>query len=78
MNDFITNNLNIRNQEHLNFSRIFGVTLNSFFDNLFGFDIVKFDEDFIKTPDDQSMEEYIQEKYGEKGVAVIKRLIANH
>ncbi len=60
----------------LEFQKIFGRRLFGFWDNLVGFDIVKFDEEFIKSAVDQSLKDAVFEKYGEAAVALLYRLIA--
>lgn len=60
---------------HKEFQRIFGVSLKSYYDYFTGFDIVKFDEECIKTPDNKSMREVVFESYGEEGEELINTLI---
>ena len=55
------------------FRSIFKFPLRPFLD-IFGFDIVKFDE-HIKTPDGVSMSEWVKEKFGDEGVKLIEELI---
>ena len=62
-------------QEHRNFTNTFGVGLITYWDNFTGFDIVKFDEEFIKPPDGESMEDVIQKEYGDEGVRIIRVLL---
>jgi len=57
------------------FKRIFGINLLDYFCPITGFDIVRFDDNFIKSPDGKSMRQVIQEKYGNEGVELIERLI---
>ena len=57
------------------FQSVFGVSLREFWSILTGFDIIKFDEEFMKTPDGISTEEFVRQKYGELGVSIIKGLI---
>ena len=58
------------------FQKIFGTRLKPFWqDNIFGFDIVVFDE-WLKVPDGISMNDYILQKYGQEGVDVINALLA--
>lgn len=59
---------------HKIFRQTFGVQLMNYFSFITGFDIIKFDEKFLKTPDGISMGEYIREKYGEEAVDLIKNL----
>lgn len=68
------------------FQRIFGVSLRPFLDDLFllknevVMDISKFDDWLVENhltdyKDDESIEEFVRRKYGEKGVEVIKDLL---
>ncbi|MHA2329749.1 MAG: hypothetical protein ACXACR_14635 [Candidatus Hodarchaeales archaeon] len=57
------------------FKHIFGINLKPYWDNITGFDIVRFDEEFIKSPDGLSMEDVIKDKYNEIGVSIIKSLL---
>ena len=57
------------------FQSVFGVSLGKFWSVLTGFDIVKFDEEFMKTPDGISTEEFVRQKYGELGISIIKGLL---
>lgn len=73
----IQHNINLVTNYSQEFYRIFQVNLKNYFPNyLTGFDIVKFDDEVIKTPDDISMSQHIKEKYGEDGHHLIKILIA--
>lgn len=68
-------NLNTLRQYNEEFRNIFKVPLKKFWiNNLVGFDIVAFDE-FLETPQNYSMRQIIEEKYGERAVYVILRLI---
>ena len=57
------------------FAELFGIHLRPFWNNITGFDIVKFDEHIIQSPDGQSMEDVINNEYGKEGVNIIKNLI---
>jgi len=57
------------------FAEIFGIHLRVFWDNITGFDIIKFDDHIIQTPNDLSMEEYITQEWGEEAANLIKFLI---
>lgn len=59
------------------FKRIFGVDLKPYFDFVTGFDIIEFDEKFVKAPHYQSMAEAVFEKYGKEGYDLMHLLI-NH
>ena len=58
------------------FADTFEVPLSKYYiDDFFGLDIVKFEEEVIKEPDDMSMEEYILQEYGEEAVNMVKQLL---
>ena len=57
------------------FQSVFGISLGKFWSVLTGFDIVKFDEEFMKTPDGTSTEEYVKQKYGEAELSVVRGLL---
>jgi len=57
------------------FQSVFGTSLGKFWDTITGFDIVKFDEEFMKTPDGTSTEELVRKRYGESGLSIIKHLM---
>lgn len=58
------------------FQRVFKTRLKPFWpDNIFGFDIVKFDE-WLGTPDNMSMTDYIKERFGQEGNDLIDKLLA--
>ncbi len=57
------------------FSRIFGVSLAGYWDKMFGFDVVAFNEKFIKSGDNESMAEAVKRQYGAEAVALIKNLL---
>jgi len=56
------------------FRKVFGVELRGYWDNVTGFDIVKFDADFI--PPKECAKEHIQKRFGQAGVNLILKLIA--
>lgn len=68
------------------FSETFGVPLASYFDNLLGFDIVKFDDEIVQphNPDqgrdklssELSMKEIIAKQWGDEAVELIQKLIS--
>ena len=57
------------------FKRIFGISLQPFFDLVIGFDIVKFDETVVKPVDGVSTSDTVQQRWGDEGVNVILALI---
>lgn len=60
-----------------NFQQIFKVPLSKFWDQITGFDIVKFDEEVIKPPEGVSTKQLIEEKYGNGAVELCNKLIHN-
>ena len=69
------NDKKYRRYDH-EFAEIFGIHLKPFWDNITGFDIVKFDEHIIQSPDDLSMEDVIKKEYGNEAVTLIKDLLS--
>lgn len=57
------------------FFKIFNIALSSYFDDVMGFDIVKFDEDIIKSPDNVSMADCVKDKYGQDGYDLLVLLL---
>ena len=68
-------NRDVYGQEHRNFTNMFGAGLMVYWDNLTGFDVVKFDEEFLKSPDGKSVEDITRERYGDEGVRILKALL---
>ena len=60
------------------FECVFGVPLKQFWDKFLGFDLLKFDDNFIKSGDldGVSMEDVVRERFGEDGVRIVKTLIS--
>lgn len=56
------------------FKKYFGKNLWDYWEPLFGFDIVKFDE-FLETPDDLSIKEYLEKEYGEDAMKLIQSIL---
>ena len=78
MGYLLKNNHNTRKKYRDTFHQIFGTGLEQFWDNIFGFDICKFDNNFLQTPDGKSLDEYVEEKYGKKGKEVIDNITNEH
>jgi len=57
------------------FKRIFGISMGNYFDNLLGFDIIKFDDQFIHSEDQESVAQAINRKYGQEAQDVIRKLL---
>jgi hypothetical protein len=73
--DFMLKNRKLYMQYSTLFYKIFGVQLSRFWNNMFGFDVIKFDEEFIKPPEGVSTAQEVERKYGEVGLRLIKSLI---
>ena len=56
------------------FYRIFNVSLENFWSNITGFDVVKFDEELIKPPDGKSTADVVKETYGADALAFVEGL----
>ena len=74
MKQQILKNINKRKKYHYQFKEIFNIELSNFFDNITGFDIIKFDE-WLDTPDGKSCSDFITEKYGINATKMIEDLI---
>lgn len=57
------------------FQHIFGRRLFDFWDNITGFDVIKFDEQFIKPDEGQSTQDAVRGKYGDIAVELIHKLL---
>lgn len=57
------------------FYRTFGVQLKNYWNNITGFDIIKFDEEFVKPPEGVSTAQAVGAKYGEAAVRLIGVLL---
>ncbi len=77
MYDLVTENKARYIKYAVEFRKVFGTPLHLFWDIVTGFDIIKFDEEYIKPADDMSTKEAIRAKYGEAGVKLIENLIAS-
>ena len=58
-----------------NFLRVFHQHLNKFWDPLFAFDAIGFDEKFIQPPDGISTYQETERKFGKEGADLIKNII---
>lgn len=56
------------------FQQIFGVRLKTYWDNIIGFDCVKFDEEFIQSGD-ESCHDVIKAKYGDEASRICRVLL---
>lgn len=70
-------NLQILKSYSKEFRAVFGVDLSQYWENnLTGFDLIAFEDRFLGTADsEESIEEAIQERYGNSGVSLIQRLL---
>lgn len=73
--DFVGQNIERRKRYDREFQRVFGVPLANYFCNLTGFDICKFDEDFIKSKDGESCSDAVLAKFNREGLEIIKNLM---
>jgi hypothetical protein len=75
MTDYFQKNVQLRGKYHRKFADIFGVPLADYFDNMTGFDIVKFDQEFIQPEDGYSTQDAVQDKYGDEAVQLVYDLL---
>ena len=66
--------LKVKPEDRLLFEKTFGVAFDYYFDGLSGFDIIKLDDNVIKSPDGVSMSDTILKNYGQEAVDLINRL----
>ena len=67
--------MNFPNRYEQEFKSIFKISLRKFYHPLFGFEIIEFDKRIIKTPDNESMQDYILKNYGDRAVELMFILI---
>ena len=72
----VRRNLELYGQTYREFTEMFGVSLRSYWNNITGFDIVMFDDDVIKSPENESMGATVLETYGQEAYDLIRRLIS--
>lgn len=75
MDDFLRRNKTRADKYHKRFKEIFGTSLMNYYSFLFGFDVVKFDEEFIKPKEGQSTSEVVEKKYGKEAVELCRNLM---
>lgn len=73
MVDLAARQLSARNSAN-RFQQITGTPIKKFFHVITGFDVIAFDE-WLKTPDGTSTDEFITQKYGEDEGAELSALI---
>ena len=67
----------MRRREHTEeFKQIFGVPLEDYWERGLGFDVVKFDEEFVRPPEGTSTRGQVLKAYGPSGVEVMEKLLA--
>ena len=59
----------------MKFERIFKVGMMTYYDPIYGFDIVKFDDEVIKPIDNESCADKIEREHGKNAVIVITQLL---
>lgn len=59
----------------LEFEQIFETAFNPYFDNFFGFDLIRFDDEIIQSGD-KCMRTVVKKKYGKRAVELLEELIA--
>lgn len=57
------------------FQKIFGVPLSAYFDNVFGFDIVRFDDEVIRAQNDESIKDAVVRQYSREAADLIWELL---
>jgi hypothetical protein len=75
LQDVFRANLKLRGDYYRKFGATFGWPLASFFNNLTGFDIVKFDDVVVKPPDGTSTKDAVFARWGQEGVDIILGLL---
>ena len=73
--DFILFNRELFHKHQAEFKTIFHINLKDYFDFVTGFDVVKFDNDFIKPPDGISTNDAVINKYGQRAADLCHELI---
>lgn len=73
--EIVMRNKNLRDKYYAQFKQIFGISILTFLDLFTGFDIVRFDEKFLQTPDGQSTADCLLERYGQEAHNLISNLI---
>lgn len=57
------------------FRETFGSPLRSFWDNITGFDVIKFNDEIIKAPNGESTASVVKGKYGQEGIDLVMDLL---
>ena len=75
MRKIILNHHKIIKENREEFYNTFGVSLTDYFDPIFGFNIVAFDEEVIKPSANESTKDKVLRKYGQNGIECIENLL---
>jgi hypothetical protein len=62
--------------QHREFMETFGTPLQTYWDGIFGFDVVKFDHELVKSPDGVSCRDAVKKRWGKKAVDLVMALMA--
>ena len=77
MHDIVKKNLDLRKKYHREFKMVFGIDLANYFDNITGFDVVKFDSEFVKPRTEESACAAVKRQWGDDAVALVMSLIGS-
>ncbi len=75
MTDFIADNLDLYRKHAREFEEVFSRKLKPYFDNITGFDVVKFDHEVLKPLEGECGRDATQRQWGDEGLVLIKKLI---
>jgi len=70
----IKENIKIKQLYRREFSDTFRVTINRFYNNMTGLDIIALSK-YLRVPDDISMSDYVKANYGTRAVSLLKLLL---
>lgn len=79
---FVRKQKKLQHENRVLFQRIFGDSIDKYWDGLIGFDVVKFDHEYLEARHGDymdgktSMKDMVRDNYGTDGVDLIERLIA--
>lgn len=73
---FIIKNRDLERKYADAFRRTFGIRLHDYMDYVTGFDLIRFDAEFLRS-EDRSMAEALRERHGDEAVDLIKALIGD-
>lgn len=74
MRDLVLMNKKLFHDHQSEFLATFKVALGSYWELMFGFDVIAFD-DFVKPCENESTKDAIRRQYGDRAVSLIERLI---